>query len=66
MNQHQTWQARYDSLRADLTRIGAVLGDKRAPYAERSAAGREFVAVWGTLCAHIKQQPPTVAHALPG
>jgi len=66
MNEHLTWQARYDGLRADLARIGGTLGDKGASFEERTAAGGEFIIVWRTLCQHIKQRPTGVGHALTG
>lgn len=66
MDESQSWQARYDELRAALQRIGAALGDRAAVPGKRDAAAHEFVATWQALTQHIKQQPIIAPAAPPG
>ncbi|HEY7295031.1 MAG TPA: hypothetical protein VH916_08305 [Dehalococcoidia bacterium] len=65
MDESQTWQARYDELRAALRRIGTTLGDKRASAAEREAAAQEFVTTWQEITRHIKDQPAIAGATAP-
>jgi len=66
MDESESWQTRYDELRATLQRIGIALGDRSGPAAKREAAAQEFVAAWQRLTQHIKRQPPIAPAPSPG